>query len=95
MFPEGTRSKTGRIKDFKPGMGMIAYRSGKAIMPVHVRGSNSLKACFLRKDRLQVRIGRAIRIPEEYESEDRKKDYTVLLGMIREAMKMLEDEAYA
>jgi len=95
MFPEGTRSKTGRIKDFKPGIGMIAYRSGKTIVPIHVRGSNRLKDCLLRRDRLQIRIGRAIRIPEEYESSDRKKDYEVLLSMIRESMKMLEDEAYA
>jgi cytidylate kinase len=95
MFPEGTRSRTGRIKGFKPGIGMIAYRSGKTIIPLHVRGSDRLGDCVLRKDRLQIRIGRAIRIPEDYQSDDRKKDYEVLLSMIRESMRMLEDEAYA
>jgi len=95
MFPEGTRSKTGRIKDFKPGIGMIAYRSGKTIVPVYIKGSNVLRECFLKKARLEVRIGRAIFIPDSYESEDRKKDYSVLSNMIHETMKMLEDEAHA
>jgi len=95
MFPEGTRSKTGRVKDFKPGIGMIAYRSGKSIVPVYIRGSNALKDCFLRRTRLEVRIGRAIRIPDSYECDDRKKDYPLLSNMIHEAMKMLEDETYA
>ncbi len=95
MFPEGTRSKTGRLKEFKPGIGMIAYRSGKSIIPAYISGTDALKECFLRKRRLSVRIGRAIRIPEEYQSEDRKKDYEILSMMIYEAMKMLEDETYA
>ncbi len=95
MFPEGTRSKTGRLKEFKPGIGMIAYRSGKSIIPAYIIGTNALKDCFLRKKHLEVRIGRAIRIPEEYRSDDRKKDYAVLSSMIYEAMKMLEDEANA
>jgi cytidylate kinase len=95
MFPEGTRSKTGKLKDFKPGIGMIAYRSGKSIVPVYIRGSNILGDCLLRRTRLEVRIGRAIRIPRSYENDDRKKDYAVLSNMIHEAIKMLEDETYA
>ncbi len=95
MFPEGTRSKNGRLKRFKPGIGMIAYRSGKSIVPTYIAGTDALKDCFLRKRRLEVRIGRPIRIPEEYETDDRKKDYDTLSMMIYEAMKMLEDETYA
>ncbi len=95
MFPEGTRSMTGRLKKFKPGIGMIAYRSGKTIIPTYISGSNALKDCFMRKRRLEVRIGRAIRIPEDYKSDNRKRDYAVLSSMIYEAMKMLEDETYA
>jgi cytidylate kinase len=95
MFPEGTRSKTGRLKEFKAGIGMIAYRSGKSIVPAYIKGTDSLMDCFLRKNRLEVRIGRAIRIPADYESDDRKRDYDTLSTMIYEAMKMLEDEMYA
>jgi cytidylate kinase len=95
MFPEGTRSKTGRIKEFKPGMGMIAYRSGKTIVPVYISGSNALKECLLRKRSLVVRIGRPIRIPDGCVSDDRKKDYAVLSSMIHQAMIMLEDETHA
>lgn len=95
MFPEGTRSKTGRLKEFKPGIGMLAYRSGKSIIPAYISGTDALKDCFLRKRRLTVRIGRPIRIPGEYRSDDRKKDYEILSAMIYESMKMLEDETYA
>jgi len=34
MFPEGTRSKTGEVKDFQPGAVMIAYKGKATIVPV-------------------------------------------------------------
>jgi 1-acyl-sn-glycerol-3-phosphate acyltransferase len=95
MFPEGTRSENGRLHLLKPGIGMIAFRARRTIIPVYVTGSNALKECFLRKQRLEVRIGRGIRIPEMYESMDRKKDYSVLNGMIYQSLKMLEEDAHA
>ncbi|MHB2015389.1 MAG: lysophospholipid acyltransferase family protein [Candidatus Xenobia bacterium] len=38
IFPEGTRSKTGEMVDFRPGIGRMAVATGVSIVPLHVRG---------------------------------------------------------
>ena len=38
LFPEGTRSKTGDINGFKPGIGMLAITNHVPVVPVHLGG---------------------------------------------------------
>ena len=38
LFPEGTRSKTGDINRFKPGIGMLAITNHVPVVPVHLGG---------------------------------------------------------
>ncbi len=38
LFPEGTRSKTGEIDHFKPGIGMLAINNHVPVVPVHLGG---------------------------------------------------------
>jgi 1-acyl-sn-glycerol-3-phosphate acyltransferase len=91
MFPEGTRSRDGSIRQLKSGLGFIAMQAGVSILPVHVRGTDRLSKCFLRRERLEVRLGPPIRIPEDYVPDDRKQDYQVLSSMVRHEMQMLKD----
>src|SRR5256712_5695173 len=39
MFPEGTRSRDGRLQPFKPGAFTIAQRTGVPILPIVVEGT--------------------------------------------------------
>jgi 1-acyl-sn-glycerol-3-phosphate acyltransferase len=39
IFPEGTRTRTGRMNRFKPGIGMIVRETGAAVIPVKIRGT--------------------------------------------------------
>ncbi len=95
MFPEGTRSKTGEIAPLKGGLGFIALNTGRSIVPIYVMGSNKLRACMLRKERLAVHIGPPIRIPDGYASPEKKTDYQVLSSMVHNEMEMLKHEAEA
>jgi 1-acyl-sn-glycerol-3-phosphate acyltransferase len=42
VFPEGTRSKDGRIQDFKKGSFLIALRAGVPVLPVKISGTHQL-----------------------------------------------------
>ena len=41
IFPEGTRSKTGEMKPFKPGAFILAKKMGVPILPVVISGTNA------------------------------------------------------
>lgn len=42
VFPEGTRSQTGELGDFKLGVFSLAVQSGTPIVPVAIRGSRDV-----------------------------------------------------
>jgi len=93
MFPEGTRSRDGKLGKFKGGLGFAALNSRTTIIPIYIRGSNKLRWCFLRRERLEVRIGPPIRIPVEYKPESKKKDYLLISSMVENELRMLKDES--
>jgi 1-acyl-sn-glycerol-3-phosphate acyltransferase len=42
VFPEGRRGKTDDLQLFKPGVGMLAIRSGAPIVPAYIRNSGHM-----------------------------------------------------
>ena len=42
MFPEGTRSRTGRLGEGHPGTAMIARRTGAPILPIAITGTEGI-----------------------------------------------------
>ncbi|MBI3804741.1 MAG: 1-acyl-sn-glycerol-3-phosphate acyltransferase [Nitrospirae bacterium] len=43
MYPEGTRSKDGRLQPPKPGIGMIVAQSGAKVVPAFIRGTDPVR----------------------------------------------------
>jgi 1-acyl-sn-glycerol-3-phosphate acyltransferase len=43
MFPEGTRSRDAKLHRAFPGAALVAYRTGAAMVPVAITGTQSLK----------------------------------------------------
>lgn len=39
IFPEGTRSQTGQISEFKSSLGYLALRAKRGILPIHLSGT--------------------------------------------------------
>jgi 1-acyl-sn-glycerol-3-phosphate acyltransferase len=61
VYPEGTRSTTGEIGEFKPGIGLIGTKLGIPIVPIRIRGlANVLPkgSSIPRPNRVEVRMGR-------------------------------------
>ena len=70
IFPEGTRSKTGQIANFKRGAFMLADISGKKIIPIAISGVENItppnKTFKINKSNIIVEIGEPInKLPKE------------------------------
>jgi 1-acyl-sn-glycerol-3-phosphate acyltransferase len=64
IFPEGTRSPDGRMRPFKPGIGLLALRYGLPVLPAFIRGAYERwpKGRWLpRPGRVEVVFGRSRR----------------------------------
>lgn len=58
VFPEGTRSRDGRMRAARPGAALLAMRSGVPIVPVGIAGTNRLFSGRLpRRSKVTFRIG--------------------------------------
>lgn len=60
VFPEGTRTRTGAMGTFRPGVGLIAKRSGRPVLPVLITGTHEILppgARFPRRGTVVVRFG--------------------------------------
>lgn len=53
VFPEGTRSRTGELGEFRRGAFNLATRSGKLIVPITIIGSNRI----IPKGKLRIKSG--------------------------------------
>lgn len=60
IFPEGTRSRTGKMLKGKPGIGMIARRSKCPIIPCYSTGQHELSRCLTLRRRLYIHYGEPI-----------------------------------
>jgi 1-acyl-sn-glycerol-3-phosphate acyltransferase len=65
MFPEGMRSRCGRLRPAFPGAALIASRSGALILPVGITGTEKIKGLvwILCRPRITVNIGCPFYLP--------------------------------
>ena len=42
LYPEGTRSRDGSMAPFKSGVGVLARKTGAAVLPIHVHGGSQV-----------------------------------------------------
>jgi 1-acyl-sn-glycerol-3-phosphate acyltransferase len=59
MFPEGTRSKTGELGEFKRGAAVIALRANAPIVPVKIEGNYKLFS------KMTLKIGSPVFVTKE------------------------------
>ncbi|CAN5853802.1 lysophospholipid acyltransferase family protein [soil metagenome] len=68
IFPEGTRSRVGRMREGRAGATLLAIRSGALIVPVGIVGSHRLfpgDSRLPRRSRLTFRIGEPFRLEHQ------------------------------
>ncbi|ABF41970.1 AMP-dependent synthetase and ligase [Candidatus Koribacter versatilis Ellin345] len=63
VFPEGRRSETGELGEFRSGVGMLAQRLNLPVLPIRIDGLKNLgiaKRHWARKGEIVVRVGTPI-----------------------------------
>ncbi len=98
IFPEGTRSLTGEIADFKPVVGYLALASRVGILPVYLVGTHEAmpKGSNIIKNReVGARIGRFLAIEELEEMTKgmaRAEAYRLIAARVKHEVENLRDQ---
>ena len=77
IFPEGTRSRTGQIQRFKPGVGLIAAEASVPIVPIYIQGAYQAMppgATHPRRSPIEVFFGLPINVNTPDDSAQAPKD---------------------
>jgi long-chain acyl-CoA synthetase len=97
IFPEGTRSMTGQMAEFKPVVGYLALHSRVGILPLYLHGTYEAfpKGSAVIKSRdVGARIGRFLEIEELEEMTDgmpRAEAYRLIATLVRHEIENLRD----
>lgn len=81
MFPEGTRSKTGKPQKPKSGIGFLVYKTGAPVLPVKVEGTFGWP--WVRK--IRVKFGTVIHLEKDPALEP-KAQYKQFANEVMEAI---------
>lgn len=82
LFPEGTRSKTGKLKRAKPGIVLIATKAQVPILAVGLKGSNKPF-----REKLEVNFGQPFTLDEYYNRKLDKKELKTAGELIMKQIK--------
>jgi 1-acyl-sn-glycerol-3-phosphate acyltransferase len=91
IFPEGTRTKDGRLGPMRSGFGMLARRSGAPIVPVYIDGAFRAwprQRLLPRPRTIRIWLGEPIRV-------SRTEDERSVVQRVGDALHALEREAGA
>ena len=96
LFPEGTRSPDGQMREAKGGIGFLIAKGQVPVVPIYIEGTHQAfpkGASKLRPARLRARVGIPI-TPEEIKAAmPEKGDYAAVGALVMQRIKDLADEA--
>jgi len=86
IFPEGTRSRTGKLGEFKSGSLLPAQRSGAPVIPLAISGSFNVfppKTLLVTRHPVRLSVGKPVYIrPEDDLKEKTEEIRNTIAGML-------------
>ncbi len=94
MFPEGTRSRTGHLGKLQPGTALIALRTGAAVLPCAITGTEQLRnpLALLHRPKITFTVGEPIVV--EAVRRPTEEQVNLLTERITEAIRNLLPAKY-
>ncbi len=94
MFPEGTRSRTGKLQPFKPGLGFLALKLNVPIVPVYIQGTYQAlpKGKWLpRRHPIQVRFGSPLEIVPYLGQQEKANSRQLYQEIVNDVSRAIEE----
>jgi long-chain acyl-CoA synthetase len=97
IFPEGTRSRDGKMKPFFPTAGYLALQCNVDVLPAYIHGTHEALppgSVLPRGASLEVRFGQPVPVADlraRVESLPRSEAYRVATQVVEDAVKALRD----
>jgi len=94
VFPEGTRTRDGKLGEAKLGVGMIAHHARATVIPAYIQGSYDIlprDAKRIHLHQCRVYFGTPIALDDLYEEDKTKEVYKRIGCRIMESMRKLAD----
>lgn len=97
MFPEGTRSETGELREPEMGVGLIAYKSGVPVIPAYITGTDRVmpRGGGLRLGRVGITFGPPLRFQAAEGQKVGRAEYEAAARDIMAAIARLRDQPAA
>ncbi|MBU1088075.1 MAG: 1-acyl-sn-glycerol-3-phosphate acyltransferase [Candidatus Omnitrophica bacterium] len=95
VFPEGTRSSSGEVRDPQAGVSMLAAKANVPVIPAFITGSDkalpakSKKVVFFTP--MSVSFGPALMFKPDADKNDIKADYQMFSNQIIQQIRLLEN----
>jgi cytidylate kinase len=93
IFPEGSRVSGEQLAEARPGVGYLALKSGRPVVPIYVEGTNQLARGITRTPRLTIVHGKPIRLTDsdlaKWQRPEHFRDYG---RMVMVAISALKDQ---
>jgi len=100
IFPEGTRSLTGEIAEFKPVIGYLALHTGVGILPVYLEGTHDAMpkgSNIIKNRKVGARIGRYLEsadLEAMTKGLPRAEAYRLIAARVKHEVENLRDHAH-
>ncbi len=96
IFPEGSRSSTGRLKSGESGIGMLSAKADVCVVPALIEGTDQgmpvgTREIFLFKP-FQVHFGKPLRYKELNLNPREKGDYQIFADKVIAAVKSIKNK---
>jgi len=91
LFPEGTRSRDGRLGKARFGVGLLAQQTGATIVPIYVRGTDRIRKSFFRQPPMAVFYAQPVTADQYAGFESSARGQLAISEMILERISVLKE----
>jgi len=94
MFPEGGRSRDGKLRKGKPGSAVIASKTNVPILPVGIAGTDKINGIswLWKRPSIVVNIGKPFKLPPNHSKMSKSQMQLLTTQLMREIAALLPPE---